>query len=175
MKNEKPYQILTPRLGLRQIEDSDLDAYHKIMSRNDVCKWLAGPARKNRAETRQLIERMSDQWEDKKYGAWGVFTRDGGTLIGHCGLGFLKETGETELKYAFAPQYWGRGYATEAAEASLEWAFANTDLERIIALSMPDNDRSINVINKLGFKSLGFKLYFGIQVLYFELLRSLFT
>ena len=154
---------------MRQIRSTDLNSYHKIMRRDEVCQWLAGPARKTSSETLELIEKTSNHWKVKGYGVWGVLIKDQGLLIGHCGLAYLAETGETELQYAFDPAYWGQGYATESARAAIEWTFCKTGLERIMALAMPDNARSISVLNKLGFQPLGVKRYFGTSLLCFEL------
>ena len=172
MDNSHNDEISTPRLCLRRISRSDLDSYHEIMRKQEVCQWLAGPARKTPSETQQLIDKLANHWREKGYGVWGVFINDGGLLIGHCGLAYLQETGETELQYAFDPEYWGYGYATESAMEALKWAFAKTGQERIIALAMPDNKRSIGVLEKLGFRPLGMKRYFGTGLLCFEIFRD---
>jgi len=168
MNSSQNYELFTPRLGLRQLGYADLNSYHEIMRKEEVCRWLAGTARKVLSETQQLIDRLANHWEEKGYGVWGVFTKHDGLLIGHCGLAYLKETGETELQYAFDPGNWGHGYATESAMEALKWACSNTGLERIIALAMPDNARSLGVLKKLGFQPLGIKHYFGTSLLCFE-------
>ena len=48
--------------------------------------------------------------------------RDGG-LIGHGGLNFVPEFGETEVLWALHPDAWGKGYATEMARAALGYGF----------------------------------------------------
>ena len=156
---------------MRQLAGSDLDAYYEITSKDEVCKWLLSPASKTQTETKQLIEKFSNHWEDKGYGVWGVFDKQTNALLGHCGVQYLKDSGEVELLYAFGPKYWGHGYATEAARATLEWVFGKTKLNRIIVLAMPDNSKSINIIQKLGAKSSGIKEYFGAKLLCYEIIR----
>ena len=53
--------------------------------------------------------------------------------------------------YAFLPEFWGNGYALEAAQATLAYGKKTQRLERIVALTLENNVRSINVLNKLGF------------------------
>jgi RimJ/RimL family protein N-acetyltransferase len=46
--------------------------------------------------------------------------------------------------------YWGRGYATEAARAALDHGFREIGLSDIVALTVPANQRSRRVMERLG-------------------------
>jgi RimJ/RimL family protein N-acetyltransferase len=46
--------------------------------------------------------------------------------------------------------YWGRGYATEAARAALDYGFGKLGLSEIGALTVPANQRSRRVMERLG-------------------------
>lgn len=78
------------------------------------------------------------------------------SLIGFIGLNFLEwETPFTpavEIGWRLGSQYWGNGYATEGAKACLEYGFKICNLKEIIALTVPDNKRSIHLMEKLGMK-----------------------
>jgi ribosomal-protein-alanine N-acetyltransferase len=168
----KRCDIYTERLCMRQLIDDDVDSYYEIMKKDEVGMWLASSSGKSYDETKSLIVKYSQHWKERGYGVWGVFDKQLKELLGHCGLNFLKETGEIELLYAFDPKFWGHGYATESALVSLEYAIGKLKLDRIIALAKPDNIRSINVIQKTGFKPIGTKEYFGMQLMCYELLLS---
>ncbi|HEX8778520.1 MAG TPA: GNAT family N-acetyltransferase, partial [Rhodanobacter sp.] len=56
-----------------------------------------------------------------------------------------------DLGFAFLQRYRGRGYAREAAEATLAHARNALGLKRILAIVSPGNDRSIALLEKLGF------------------------
>jgi ribosomal-protein-alanine N-acetyltransferase len=170
MSEIKECDMYTERLYMRQLRYDDVDSYYEIMKKDEVGMWLASSNGKTYPETKSLIENYSKHWKERGYGVWGVLDRQSKELFGHCGLNFLKETGEVELLYAFDPKYWGHGYATESGIASLEYAFRKLRLDRIIALAKPDNKKSINVIHKTGFKSIGIKEYFGMQLMCYELL-----
>jgi RimJ/RimL family protein N-acetyltransferase len=45
---------------------------------------------------------------------------------------------------------WGQGFAREAAQASLYWGWANTDATEILAMTVLDNTRSWNLMERLG-------------------------
>ena len=67
-----------------------------------------------------------------------------GQIIGMIGL-------DDELGYWLAPEYHGKGYATEAARAVLENYFDNPYAAPLKSGYHLGNDRSANVLRKLGF------------------------
>ncbi|MFN7928825.1 MAG: GNAT family N-acetyltransferase [Blastocatellia bacterium] len=73
------------------------------------------------------------------------------TPIGMCGI--LKRDGldAPDIGYALLPRYWSQGYAIEAATAVLQYAYITLQLNRILAITKPDNTASIRVLEKLGF------------------------
>jgi ribosomal-protein-alanine N-acetyltransferase len=172
MDENKDSEIYTERLYLRKLRTDDTDCFYEIMKKEEVVKWLGNSRGKTRDETKALIEKYAEQWKEKGYGVWGVLDRQTGELLGDCGLNVIKETGEVEILYAFDPKYWGHGYAMEASIAALRHAFLKIKLDRIIVLAKPDNARSKNVIGKLGFKYIGIKSYFDMELLCYEMLRT---
>jgi [ribosomal protein S5]-alanine N-acetyltransferase len=57
---------------------------------------------------------------------------------------------EFGLFYAFDPAFHGKGYATEAAQALTDFMFNNFNIERIIATTEYNNQRSQAVMRRLG-------------------------
>ena len=49
----------------------------------------------------------------------------------------------------------GQGYALEAVKAAFAWATREHDVHRFRASVAPDNERSLNLIGKLGFTRTG--------------------
>lgn len=62
-----------------------------------------------------------------------------------------------ELGYKFNQEMWGRGYAQESLERGIKIVFEELQIHRIEALVMPGNQRSIRVLEKLGFQSEGIR------------------
>ena len=60
--------------------------------------------------------------ERKGYGVWAVIEKESGSIIGHCGLNYVKQYNVVELLYGIGKEYWGLGYATEAAKSVLAFA-----------------------------------------------------
>jgi [ribosomal protein S5]-alanine N-acetyltransferase len=65
------------------------------------------------------------------------------------------ETGMVEVGYTLLPAARGHGYAIEAVRAAFEWATQVHGVRRFRASVAPDNERSLNLIGKLGFHQTG--------------------
>ena len=59
---------------------------------------------------------------------------------------------EVELGYALLPAHWGRGYATEAGHGAVTFAKEVLSLPKIVAFTLPENQASLSVMDRLGFK-----------------------
>ncbi len=63
--------------------------------------------------------------------------------------------GAVELGYGVNPSYYNRGYATEMARALVDWALARPDVTHVTAECLEDNNASIRVLEKSGFRRVG--------------------
>ncbi len=73
-------------------------------------------------------------------------------LIGDIGLHFLEDNDQMEIGYTLAPEHQGQGYAFEAVKVVLDHLCLDLGKHRITASVDPDNQRSINLLKKLGFR-----------------------
>lgn len=60
-----------------------------------------------------------------------------------------------EVGYVLLPRYRGRGYAIEAVHALFAWARHNPRVSVFRASVSPENERSLNLVRKLGFVQVG--------------------
>jgi ribosomal-protein-alanine N-acetyltransferase len=51
--------------------------------------------------------------------------------------------------WRLARQHWQRGYASEAAQAALQYGFEEMRLDEIVAITVPANTRSQQVMRRL--------------------------
>ena len=78
---------------------------------------------------------------------------------------------EIEVGYHLIPSAWGKGYATEAAKALITFAFEETPLDRILAVTNPENEASQRVLRKAGLIDTGPQRAYGEDVSGFEITR----
>jgi ribosomal-protein-alanine N-acetyltransferase len=140
--------LKTERLSLRPLVAADAEAYAAMRFHPAVSKWLPTAEGDPIEAARGTIGRFAAGWQQRRHAPWGVFLQD--RLIGHAGLNFVPEFGETEVLWALHPDAWGKGYATEVARAALGYGFATLKLDLIFAITLPDNVASQAVMKRLG-------------------------
>lgn len=148
--------IETPRLRLRPFNEDDLQVYHEmIFSNADVTRFLPGGKPRPLEGTKTVLDFAIAHQKKHGFSIWAVERRADYHFLGHCGLVYLRDTPQVEVAYAFGTAFWGQGYATETARASLQYGFQTLKLDRILALSFPDNIASQRVMQKIGMRHQG--------------------
>lgn len=84
------------------------------------------------------------------FGLWRVSLRTTGEALGLCGLVKRDGLDDVDIGFAFLPAHRGQGYALEAARAVLAHGFGPLGLPRIVAITLPHNHRSRQLLESLG-------------------------
>jgi ribosomal-protein-alanine N-acetyltransferase len=148
-KNETAFE--TPRLILRPMQATDLDAIHLIFTDSKVMTSFS-VACFSLEQTQRWLQRNLDHQSQYGYGLFSVILKTDGALIGDCGLENMEIDGHTlaELGYDFRSAYWNQGFATEAALAVRDYAFDVLHLPQLISLIRVGNFASRRVAEKVG-------------------------
>ena len=137
-------------LLLRPAWPEDWQSVHAGIAEPEiVCMLARAPWPYTEADAQRFAARKLDAWLPNL-----LVTLPGTGPIGSVGLGVDDCTGEVQLGYWIARQYWGRGYATEATRGLLEVARA-LGHRRITATHFVDNPASGRVLQKAGFRPTG--------------------
>ena len=162
----------TEHLILRRFTDDDADAIFAMRADADFMRFIKQPD--TRAESLAWVRMVSRYWETENFGFWAVVEKAAGETIGWSGSWILQETWETEIGFAIARKFWGRGFATEAARVALDYGFENRKAERVVAVAKPENAASRRVMEKLGMRlerQRFFKSY-DLELVYYSLERE---
>ena len=82
---------------------------------------------------------------------------DGGSILGAVTLlGFVASSRRAEVGYLLSRLAWGKGLVHEALCGLLTYGFKNLALRRVEADVDPRNERSVKVVERLGFVREGF-------------------
>jgi ribosomal-protein-alanine N-acetyltransferase len=103
------------------------------------------------------IREKIDRFErDGGMSLWAAVERESGRAVGLAGLQWEQIDGRRELDLGcvVAADARLRGYATEASEAIVTAAFA-AGFERLTAMTFPDNEAALHVLEKLEFGRAG--------------------
>jgi len=85
-----------------------------------------------------------------------VIRRDDAEAIGIINFhGPPDDRGFAEVGYSLEPHARGQGYAVEAVQALFDWARQHRDVRNFRASIAPDNERSQNLVRKLGMERRG--------------------
>ena len=151
-----PVPLSTARLELRPLERKDVSGILSIFSCPEVTRYYEIETLSNAAQAEILLNHFISM------GRVGISLKGGTGIIGSCGLfSFSREYFSASLGYDLSPEHWGKGIMTEALKALLAYGFDSLDLNRVNALTYPDNAASMRVLSRLGFKKEGVMREFG--------------
>ncbi|MGE5336446.1 MAG: GNAT family N-acetyltransferase [Gemmatimonadota bacterium] len=145
----------TNHLIVRRITADDLDAMCAVYGDVDAMRWVADGTGLGRDGCARWTEKTLRNYATRGYGMSALVLKEGGTVIGFCGLVHADGRIVPEIKYALRREYWGRGLASEAARGMLEYGSRAFGLRKIIATTDPDNLASHRVLIKAGMTDAG--------------------
>ena len=145
--------IETDRLILRPWLLSDAADLFELASDPAVGPIAGWPPHKSVEDSSNIIKAVLSAPE-----TYAVVLKSSGELVGCAGFNAGEAASmplandELELGYWIGKPYWGHGFATEAARAVIKHGFTDLGLSGIHSGYYDGNDRSRNVLEKLGFE-----------------------
>lgn len=144
-----PGKITTKRLVLRAPIRGDVPDLVKHADNKAIAERLERlPSPYTRADAVGFVEVIAQRPDERPY---AITLND--RLIGVIGFSY-HEGRPPELGYWLSEEYWGQGLMTEAARGLIDAAQRTHHYETIVARALADNNGSLNVLEKLGFKRL---------------------
>lgn len=145
--------LQTERLLLRQFNINDVDFIIQLLNSPGWIKNIGDRNIKTAVQAKNyLLNGPVQSYQLHGFGLSLVLLKDTNTPIGMCGLIKRDNLPHVDMGFAFLPAYTGKGYCYEMASATLAYAKNNFKLPRIIAITLPTNISSINVLKKVGMK-----------------------
>lgn len=148
-----PFPILTTeRLTLRQLLINDEEGIFTLRSDNEINKYLDRPLSKAIDDARNFITKVNENIDKNVSLYWAITLSRSNTFVGTiCLYGFSDENDNCEIGYELLTDFAGQGIMKEAAEKVIEFAFDKIKVQKIEAILHRDNQRSINLLEKLLF------------------------
>jgi len=143
----------TTRLNLRRLSEDDAEFILALLNDPSFLRNIGDKKVRTLSDARSYIRNnMVASYKRFGFGLYLVELKDAKTPIGICGLVKRESLPDVDIGFAFAPRFWSQGYATESAQAVKFYGMEAVGLKRIAAVTNPDNDGSIGVLEKIGFK-----------------------
>ena len=135
------------RLKFSDLELNDYQFIIELLNTPGWLKFIGDRNVKSRGDAEAYIRKILDHAE---YRYWVVRTIETLTPIGVVTLIKRDYLEHHDIGFAFLPGYAGNGYAYEASNYVMNEFLR--DYRILVATTVPDNIRSIRLLEKLGFK-----------------------
>jgi len=148
--------LRTPRLTLRTVTEADVAEVLAVFSDPLVLRYWDGPLISTMQDAMQYIDRIHYGFRRRELMQWGIADAATDAVIGTCTLTHLSIPHErAEIGFALRQTRWGQGLGSEAVSAAIAFAFQVMGLHRIEADVDPRNERSLRLLDRLGFRREG--------------------
>jgi ribosomal-protein-alanine N-acetyltransferase len=142
--------IQTRRLALRRLELNDADFILELLNEAAFLQFIGDKGVRTLDDACGYLRKgPMDSYERHGFGLYAVCLRDG-TRTGICGLVRRDGLADVDVGFAFLSRHRLNGYAVESAAAILEYAKRVVGLQRVVAITSPENVGSIAVLERIG-------------------------
>ena len=146
----------TERLTLRELTLDDAAFILRLLNEPSFLRFIGDRGVRTLEDAHAyLLKGPLASYQRFGFGLYLVEAKTEPAPLGICGLIKRDTLPDVDIGYAFLPEFWSKGYAYEASVAVLRDGQERLGLQRIVAIVSPDNDRSINVLSKLGLRFEG--------------------
>jgi ribosomal-protein-alanine N-acetyltransferase len=144
--------IQTSRVNLRELQFEDAQFILELLNEPGFIRYIGDKGVRNLSDARDYMQQgPMDSYARNGFGLYAVCLQEG-TPIGICGLVKREGLDDPDVGFAFLSRHGSKGYAAESAAAVLAHARQQLNLARILAITSPDNLKSIAVLEKIGLK-----------------------
>ncbi|MFA0811605.1 GNAT family N-acetyltransferase [Microbulbifer epialgicus] len=149
------FQLNTPNLVLCEFNENDAELTLKLLNDTDFLRNIGDRAVRNLEQARKYIQDGPlTMYREHNFGLYKVKLKNG-TGIGTCGLIKREGLDDVDIGFAFLPEHRGKGYALEASRAIMRHAYKTLGLERIVAITLPNNTPSVKLLERIGLRAEG--------------------
>jgi RimJ/RimL family protein N-acetyltransferase/uncharacterized cupin superfamily protein len=146
----------TERLVLRPLEQVDAAALHGMRQHPEHVRYLLQAPPASLEESKQRMGDIVRQNVSGESKGWAILRKGSDEVRGMAGLVRIDRTNRrASLGYELRRQDWGSGIMREAVERIVAYGFDALNLHRIQAEIDPRNERSIRLVEALGFRLEG--------------------
>ena len=144
--------IKTERLLMRRWRDEDRVLFAAMNADPAVMEHMQGLMTRERSDA--FIDKVEAWWEEHGWGLWAIEVPGVAPLVGYVGLwpAHYLPGDPVEVGWRMIREQWGNGYVTEAAREALRYGFEEVGLDEIVSFTVPQNERSWRVMERIGLR-----------------------
>ena len=146
------WSLHTPRLRLRHFTLDDADFILQLLNQPGWLRFIGDRGVHTHDDARAYLQNgPMTAIARLGFGLYAVEHTASGRPIGMCGLLKRDTLDDVDIGFAFLAEHCGQGYGREAATAVMAHAREHLHLQRLLAITAPDNTASIALLQRLGF------------------------
>jgi len=142
----------TQRLIISKVTLKDAPFFVELMNTPSWLKYIGDRNIKTVKDAENNLKNgILKSYQESGYGFYKVTQKSQPEkAIGIVGLVKRKELEHTDIGFGFLPEYEGKGFGYESSVAIMELAKNWFKLDKVLAITNPDNRSSIHLLEKLG-------------------------
>ena len=142
----------TERLILRRVTVEDGEFILELLNDPSWLRFIGDKGVRTPEAARDYISKsLVAMYERLGFGLYLTELKGEGVPVGICGLVKRDSLEDVDVGFAFLPEFRGKGYAYESASAVVAYGKRTLGLNRLVAITSPDNYDSARLLEKLGF------------------------
>jgi len=143
--------FVTPRLKIRNLRDSDLEAFHHYRSNSDVTKYQGFDIFSFIEEHKNKILIKPGEWIQ-----YAIESLGEQRMVGDCAIYLRPEDSRiAEIGITISHMHQRRGYARETMTGLMDFLFKEKGIHRIVETVDSENEASIEMLKNLSFREEG--------------------
>jgi ribosomal-protein-alanine N-acetyltransferase len=145
--------IESERLFLRPLTLEDGEFILQLLNTDGFIKYIGDRNVKTIEQAKNyLINGPLKSYETNGFGLSLVELKTDRTPVGMCGLLKRDYLDHPDIGFAFLPDYTGKGYAYEIVKEIIRHGLDELQMEKILAIVLPENSPSIKLLERAGFR-----------------------
>ncbi len=137
----------TARLIVRDLKESDFEAFHEMQSDDEVMQYTTGRGLDEAENRRQLAMCIACYSKpENDFWVWAIVRKSDQEFVGTCA--FVPNQHRPEIGYRFPGKFFGMGYGQEICNGLIEFGIHDRRLTEIIACVDVRNVASIKILDR---------------------------
>jgi RimJ/RimL family protein N-acetyltransferase len=143
----------TERLSVREITETDGEFILELLNQPSFIRYIGDRGVRSAEDAKKFIEnRFRESYRQNGFGLYTIEIKQDRSPIGICGFVKRDFLEFPDVGFAFLAPFERKGYAFESANAVMKYGKDVLGLKRVLAITVPDNENSIRLLEKLGFR-----------------------
>ncbi len=145
-------QLMSEHYLLLEISKVNPQQLFNLYSHPEVIRYIDMPPIQTKEDALAYIFKALDLFDKQQKVMWAIYDKEQQNLLGIIRLyGINKEHHFANIGFELNRQFWGKGIISECLQTVLQFLFTQIQFKRIEAQTFVGNERSIKLLERLGF------------------------